>query len=299
MSRRTPFQIFLVIATLSIMSTALPAASQQPPPQDAKPKPDKEAALSDEEKEARRASEQFVGGIDVEIQSDDKWTKVKRVEKPLLLFGDDTRGYNGGCLWAWGDKGRPVAVMELFIQNTGNKGWQFSITNVSGGKVRASRGGEPWWKENESDVVLKDIPQAPAPSAEASQRQRQLKLLSQKFTGHEIWNPNNSRYELRRIERPVHTYRNEDHGLMEGGLIILANGTNPEILLFLEARADPKDKTKAIWQFMLARSANAELHLQFDGKEVFDLPRGRPGTGVDKPYFNGGIRIQSDTDPKK
>jgi hypothetical protein len=297
MTRQIHCKTFLMIATLAILSTAWPVAARAPP-EGAKPKPEKE--LSDAEKETRRASEEFVSGIDLEIFSDDKWTKVKRIEKPLLLFGDATRGYDQGSFWAWGDKGRPVTTLELFYQKIGNAGgWQFCITNMSGGKVRASRGGELWWRENESDVVLKDIPQAPAPPVDASQRQRQLKLLSQKFTGHEIWNPNNSRYELRRIERPVHTYRDEDHGLLEGGLFILANGTNPEILLFLEARADPKEKSKAVWQFMLARSANAELHLQFDGNEVFDLPRGRPGSGADKPYFNGGIRIQSDADPKK
>jgi hypothetical protein len=287
-----------MIATLTIVSTAWPVAAQGPPPEGAKVKPEKQATLADEEKEARRASEQLVSGIDLEIQSNDKWTKVKRIEKPLLMFGDDTRGYNAGSLWAWGDKGRPVAVFELFY-NSITKGWGSSITNTSGAKLRASRDGEPWWRDNESDVVLKDVPQAPAAAADASQRQRQLKLLCQKFTGHEIWNPNNSRYELRRIERPVHTYRDEDHGLLEGGLFILANGTNPEILLFLEARADPKEKSKAVWQFMLARSANAELHLEFDGKEVFDLPRASQNSGVDKPYFNGGIWVKSAPDPKK
>jgi len=88
----------------------------------------------------------------------------------------------------------------------------------------------------------------------------------------------------------VHTYRDEANGLLEGGLFILANGTNPEIFLFLEARTDPKDKTKAVWQYLVGRSANAELHMEFDGKEVFELLRAAWGEGADKPYFTGETR---------
>jgi hypothetical protein len=292
----TPFRALLMIAFLSVTSTALLAASQQPPPNGAKPNPDKE--LSDEEQGVRRAAEKLVGEIDVEIQSDDKWTKVKRIEKPLLFFGDDTRGHERGSLWAWGDKGRPIGVLELF-QNTGMKRWEFGLTNTSGGKLRASRAGEPWWQENESDIVLKDVPGASAPAAGVPQRLRQLKLLSQKFTGHEIVVASNSRFELRRIERPVHTYRDEEHGLLEGGLIILANGTNPEILLFLEARADPKDRSKAVWQFLVGRAAGVNLHLAFDGKEVFDAPPARRLSGPTKPFWIGHVPTESNTDPKK
>ncbi len=294
----TTFRTLLMIATLSLASTALPAASQEPPPKGAKPNPDKEEALSEDEKTTRRAAEQFVNTIELEMLSEYKWAKVKRIEKPLLYFSDDTRGHKRGSVWAWGEKGRPVAVLELF-QDSGKQGtiWISSLCNTSGGKVRASRVGEPWWMENESDVVINDVPQAPAPAAETAQRQRQLKLLSQKFTGHEIWDPNNSRYELRRIERPVHAYRDEATGLLDGGLIILANGTNPEILLFVEARSSPKDKSKAVWQYLVGRSSHAELHLEFDGKEVFDCPRGNRLSGPRKPYFLS--RIVTDPDLEK
>ncbi len=294
MTRQVRFRISLSIATLWITSTALPVAAQEPPPKGADPKPEKQ--LSDEEKATRRAAEELVKTIDVEIQYDDKWTKVKRVEKPLLYFSDNTRDHERGSLWAWGDKGRPAAVLELF-QNVGKNRWEFGITNTSGAKLRASRGGELWWMENESDVVLKDIPQAPIPAAEAPQRQRQLKLLSQKFTGHEIDGKN--RFELRRIERPVHGYRDEDHGLLEGGLIILANGTNPEILLFVEARADQKDKSKTVWQFLVGRAAGIEIYLEYDGKEIFDAPRANRTSGQAKPFWIGSVRIESDSDPQK
>ncbi len=163
MSRKVPFNLVRMIAVAAIVSMALPVASQEPPSKDADAKPEKEAALSDAEKQARRAAERFVDTIELEQLSDDMWTKVKRIEKPLLYFSDETRGHQRGSVWAWGEKGRPAAVLELW-QGAAMQGKFFmsSLCNTSGRKVRASRGGNSWWLENQSDVLAKDIPQAPA-----------------------------------------------------------------------------------------------------------------------------------------
>jgi hypothetical protein len=124
---------------------------------------------------------------------------------------------------------------------------------------------------------------------EAPLRQRQLKQLAQKFTGHQFWDPNNTRYELRRLERPLYAYQDEAGGVLEGALFTLANGTNPEIPFFVEARVDPKDNSKSTWQYAVGRLAHAELHLEYDGKEVFDAPRGDQVSASNKPYWLGSI----------
>jgi hypothetical protein len=125
MTRQFPFRTFLTIATVMILSTASSVAAQPLPPEGVKSKPEKE--LSDAEKEIRRAAEQLVNGFDLEILKDDKWTKVKRIEKPLLFFGDSTRGIDRGSLWAWGEKGRPVAVLELFQDTIRRQAWVCSF----------------------------------------------------------------------------------------------------------------------------------------------------------------------------
>jgi hypothetical protein len=136
-------------------------------------------------------------------------------------------------------------------------------------------------------LALKDVPGADALGADGPQRQRQLKQLAQKFTAHQFWDPNNSRYELRRLEKPLHTYRDPDAGIAEGALYALVNGTNPEILLFIEARTTPKDAAKPVWRFGVGRSSHAELHLLYDEKEVFESPRADRGNlcAPNKPYW--------------
>jgi hypothetical protein len=291
MTRRAipiPASASLAIALLVALAAA--ATPADPPKAD-----DKAEKGTDADEQYRREAEKVVGGIELEVLAGDKWVKVKRVEKPLLYYGDPTRNNDRGSVWAWGEKGRPVAVLELYRGANDRTKWACAICNTSGGKVRASRGDAAWWRANESASELKDVPGAPAPAAEAPQRQRQLKQLAAKFVGHEFWDPDNSRYELRRLDRPLHTYRDEDAGVLDGSLYTLANGTNPEILLFVEARSDPKDGSKA-WRFTTGRLAHAELHLEYDGKEVFDAPRADRArlSAPDKPYWLSFVESPAD-----
>src|SRR5262245_25585889 len=271
------------------------------PPKE-RPDANKEATenrtTADADEEHRRAAQKVISEIEVEMLADDAWSKISRMEKPLLYYGDSTRENDRGSVWGWGEKGRPVALLEIYQNVNDRTRWVYTICNTSGGKLRVTGGGSPWWRPNESACELKDIPGAPTPAADAAQRQRQLKLLAQKFTGHQFWDPNNSRFELRRLERPLHTYRDEAGGLLDGGLFTLANGTNPEILLFIEARVDPKDRSKSAWQFTVGRLAHAELHLEYDGKEIFNAPRGNQVSAPNKPYWLGFISAKAAIEEK-
>jgi hypothetical protein len=126
-----------------------------------------------------------------------------------------------------------------------------------------------------------------------------LKLLAQKFTGHEFWDPDNTKYELRLLKRPLYTYRDEANGVLDGGLFTLANGTNPEIIFFVEAHVDPKNNSKRVWQYTVGRLAHAELHLEYDGREVFDAPRGNRVSAPNQPYWFSFINAARDTDPRE
>ena len=301
MTRQTlqsPVKTYIGIVALLAVATALVGAAPQSSSDAKKDKTEPGSDTAANER-AHRAAEKMVRGIEMKILSDDKWTKVEPIEKPLLFFGDLTRNNDRGSVWAWGQKGRPVAVIELYQDLDKRERWVFAICNTSGGKLRAAWAGDPWWHENESATELKDIPGAPAPAAESALRQRQLKLLAEKFTGHQFWDPDNTRYELRLLKRPLHTYRDKANGILEGGLFTLANGTNPEILLFIEARVDPKDRDKRVWQFAVGRLAHAELHMEYDGKEIFEAPRAGSLSGPDKPYWAAFRKAPPETQPGK
>jgi hypothetical protein len=285
----SPVNTCLMMVALLVLSAATSADPLQEPP---------EKGTGADEEQHRREAERVVSGIELEMLVGEKWSEVKRIEKPLLFYGDPTRGHTRGSVWAWGEAGRPVALLELFQNGSNRTKWVCGLCNTSAGKLRAKREGDSWWRENDSTIELKEIPGAPVPAADGQKRHLQLKMLAQNFTGHEFWDPNNSRYELRRLERPLHTYRDEAGGLLEGSIYTLANGTNPEIALFVEARAQPGGKAP-LWQFTVGRMSHSELHLEYDGKEVFSGPRGRSLSGPDKPYWVISIDTPPHMEPKK
>ena len=177
----------LLTVVALLVTSAAPATARQEPPAAKERAPQKEAGHDD--------GERIFNKFDVEVQLDDGWVKAERIGKPLLLYGDPTRNHDRGSVWGWGEKGRPVALVELFQHPDDRSRWVYVLCNTSGRKVRANMDGRPWWLENSSACELKDVPGSPPAAADAALRQRQLKLIASKFTGHQFWNPNNTRYD--------------------------------------------------------------------------------------------------------
>jgi hypothetical protein len=162
---------YRMIVALLVVSTALGGSPPESSSEAKKDKTEPGAGTKDDE-QARREAEQVVRGLELEILSDEKWTKVERIEKPLLFYSEPTRHNDRGSLWGWGQKGRPLALLELWRGAKNRTMWAFAICNTSGGKLRARRADAPWWRANDSAAELKDVPGAAAPSAEAPLRQR-------------------------------------------------------------------------------------------------------------------------------
>src|SRR5436309_2653628 len=112
-----PVSTCLMMVALLVLSAATPADPFQEPPEPKKAEPEKGTGADEEQH--RREAERLVNGIELEMLVDEKWSEVRRIEKPLLFYGDPTRGHTRGSVWGWGETGRPVALLELF-QNGSN-----------------------------------------------------------------------------------------------------------------------------------------------------------------------------------
>src|SRR5262245_3435935 len=116
-------------ACLLFVVVLVTAALADPPPGPKKERADKEASPGSEA-DVQRAAEQILSGIEIEVLTDGKWSAVKRIEKPLLFYGDPTRGNDRGSIWAWGEKGRPQAIVEAFQSTTDRTGWVLTMCNT-------------------------------------------------------------------------------------------------------------------------------------------------------------------------
>jgi hypothetical protein len=146
----------------------------------------------------------------------------------------------------------------------------FVTNNLSGDKVRASRNAKPWWNENESAIEWKSLAEKSGVAPGKPARLQQMKAMAREFAAHEFWDPKNSRFELRLLAQPIYRYTDEASGIVDGALFAFSNGTNPEVVLVMEAR---KQGDEASWEYGLARMGHAEMHVSLGSNEVWTVPR--------------------------
>lgn len=202
---------------------------------------------------------------------------VVPVDHPLYSYADSARIIAEGAIWAWGASGRPLAVAKCWKNRNGTQTVAFSLTSDE--LLVASGLQNKTWRPQKIQVEPVELPGAPAPDDKESIRLRQLKEQSRRFTAHEFWEPENSRFELRLLVQPVHRYRDEKRKILDAAVFLLAYDNNPQVLLLIEM-VKPDDG-KARWQYLLAQVSSADLHVSLDGKEVWQRPRtpgivGRP-----------------------
>jgi hypothetical protein len=101
-----------------------------------------------------------------------------------------------------------------------------------------------------------------------------MKAFLQNFSAHQLWTwpeGDGSRHELRLLTTPVSRYEDGEHQLVDGALFVIAQGTNPEATLFLEA-VQARDAAKSFWQFGIGRSSFAEQIVKYEDKVVYHEP---------------------------
>lgn len=93
-----------------------------------------------------------------------------------------------------------------------------------------------------------------------------MRALAKRFTSDEMYN---GLHQLRLLPTAVYLYDSVDDGILEGGLFAFVHGgTNPELILVLEAIEQDKKKH---WQYGCVRMGHAQIRVSFDEKNVWSV----------------------------
>lgn len=263
--------LILAVAILLIMNAGVGADDG---PNASSTEDGKDEADADEVLNASRARVEEI----VMYRGGDTRTAVPHVAEPVLRYGDPTRANQHGSMWVWGETGRPQAVLELYRNLAGD--WVYVFNWLSGSELTAERNGDLWWTPAAPTVQFQDL-EGPRPAGSEALRTTQMRAIARRFDAHEFWDPNNSRFELRLLATPLHRYTDPDRRIIDGAVFAYANGTNPEVVLLLEAHAVDGEQR---WQYGFARLGHAEMHVELDDAEVWTVPRVDP-TRRDEPYW--------------
>jgi len=205
-----------------------------------------------------------------------------------LRWANNTRGSEDGMTLLYIHEGRPLAASCVYPWA---KRLEHEFESLSRGKLVAKKDGAVVWQPQQGGVKFADVPGAPAPDQAKAQRLRQMKALAEKFKATMLgWKVDNTdREELRLLSRPLYRYEPKEGGeVIDGAVFAFVMGTDPEVILLLEA---VKDKDAAKWQYAFARRTSGELEARLGESVVWKAPRFPTQNDQRLPHFTRGTPL--------
>jgi hypothetical protein len=245
-------------------------------------------AKTDIPPEAERLSE--------EIEQSVRWYDVLPADGaapltpvPVIRWRNVARGQQGEAMMVvWPHNGRPIAMASIYPW-AGFMVHEFDSLSRER-KLTAREDGRVIWSPQTAGVEFNPVPNAPKPGRTPAERLRQMKAIAAEFkatmTG---WSANNSdREELRLLPRPLYRYdlsaaKAPEPPLIDGGLFAYVQGTDPEVVLVLEAIGTAE---KANWQYALVRATSGGLEVKFSDRVVWTAPKSPANRVPTLPHFS-------------
>lgn len=265
---RNVIQLSCQSTVLAMLLFAVPCSAQEPPTEesaDSKPDPRLEWIQS------------RVNGMKV-IGHDGK--KSGFHSTPLLRFSDPVRNVSDATLWRIGEKGRPPAIMVTEVYQGRHIQFEFIAVDRHPKSVAV----DDWaWEPKETEFKWIEIPGNAEVSQEQRIRRRRLTFLTRSFDASETM-LDGQVILLRLMPQPILRYDDPERGIAEGAVYCFSHGTNPEILMLVEAQAEPDVPNEYRWMAGFARMGAADLNVEYAGADFWSIPgdyRGKP----ELPYF--------------
>jgi hypothetical protein len=208
--------------------------------------------------------------------------------KTVMKWRNVTRGPEGGAIMViWPHNGRPLATAGIF-QWKGKICHEFDSLS-RGNKLIARDKDRVIWSPAAAGVEFKRVPSAAEPAKTAAARLLQMKDIASQFratfTG---WGRDETyQEELRLLPTPVYRYEltqpDEPGGdLVDGALFAYVQGTDPEVILLLEAVGTAK---KAEWQYAFARATSGGLVVRRGDEVVWTAVKNPPSQTPTLPHL--------------
>ena len=190
------------------------------------------------------------------------------VSTPVFRYSDERRNMLDGTLWRWGTTGRPVALMKVELYPTAGRGtrWVHCLASLSDELIEVKLDPRRTYRTTEPGITMERISDGPEPAEVATRRLLQMKRLARQFNA-TIWNAEDNSDQMRLLPTPICRYSDPEAGLIDGAVFGFTMGTNPDVLLVIEAHASDESPE---WRFGCACMTSAGIEVRFEGRTVFE-----------------------------
>ena len=194
---------------------------------------------------------------------------ARLVPHPVFRYSDEQRFIPDATLWVWTVDGRPAALQKVEGNNQGGSQWTICFASLSEDLVKVTWPVGREFQAQKPGVRFKPIPNAESPSDNPRSRTRQMKALKDRFGGRLGPGANQGGGAATRfMAKPIFEYDEPDSTLPQGAIFgMSATGTNPDLLLLIEARRDGEGKLR--WEYAWARMTAEPLVVRLDKAEVW------------------------------
>jgi hypothetical protein len=192
---------------------------------------------------------------------------IRSFNKPLLRWTNPQTNIQDGILACWVDEsGVPLAAAQICLTPNSTTQWAIEFQSLSTDTLTLSNE-EIVWSPSKPGIQWTPYDDVGVPSLRPNRRLVQMRTLARKFRGDD--NFENEESVLRLQTNPLIRYANPEGGIVDGALFALVHGTDPELLIMIEAK---QESEKLTFRYALAPMTSFELRAYLDRKEVWHKP---------------------------
>jgi len=215
--------------------------------------------------------------------------KLTLHDEPLLHWGNPARTGEDGAVFVWMLDGRPEVIGSIFTYRLPKAiRRKHEFHSLASGPLTAEYRGQRVWAPKTAGVTFQQIPGAAEPAESPRQRLTQMKALSREFSAR-MQDEEGKQSALRLISKPLMRYEPKNSSVIDGALFSFSLGTDPEVILVLEARTE---KGTTAWYYACARYHYIDLKVSHRDKEVWhapELPREITNLDIGTPQFQDSV----------
>jgi hypothetical protein len=181
----------------------------------------------------------------------------------------------------WTSRGRPIAVASIYP-------WAGRLIHeleaLSRETFTCRRDGEIVWAPQDA-IAYRPVPGAEPPAESPVARMRQMKRIADRFTVTMLgWKGDDSdREQLRRLVKELYRYKPESPETVDGAVFAFVKGTDPEVLLALEAVPGEGGPT---WQYAFVRQTSGGVEARLGDEILWTVPKHVPRKDPTKAFIS-------------
>jgi hypothetical protein len=220
-----------------------------------------------------------------------------RVERPVFQWSQPVRHGQIGAVYLWLERdGRPAALGTIFAWRLPPQPWEVmhEFHSLSLQPLQLNFRGRTVWAPTEPGLQWQPFADDTEVATSQQRQSAQIRQLARQFRAHTV-TLEKDKWELRLISRPLHEYATgEGESIQCGAVFAMSQGTDPELILVIEAHAAEKGTH---WQYACCAFTDYEIHCAYRDHEIWNAPATPHGTvfAPDKRYWREFITRDAST----